>query len=63
MKINWKIYSRIVAVFFVSYILFALVFFLPIADIIKNVMLVPAAAALIAALYQILMNESRFIKE
>jgi hypothetical protein len=63
MKINWKTYGRITAVFCVSCVLFALMVFLPIADMIKNAMSVPAAAALIAALYQILMDESRFIKE
>lgn len=63
MKSNWKTYGRIIAVFCVSCVLFAAMIFLPIADITKNVMSIPAAAALIAALYQIFRDESKFIKE
>ena len=60
MKRNWKTYGLIILVACVS--VFAAVF-LPIPEIAKSVMASPAAIALIAALYQILIDESRFVKE
>lgn len=60
MKRNWKTYGLIIAVFCVSC---AATIFLPISEIGKDVMASPAVVALIAALYQILRDESKFIKE
>ena len=56
MKRNWKIYGLIIVVFCVSFVA-------TVAGFDKDVMAFPAAAALIAALFQIFMDESRFIKE
>jgi hypothetical protein len=60
MKRNWKTYGLIITVFCVSS---SAAIFLPIPELSKNVMASPAAVALIAALYQILRDESTFIKE